>query len=144
VGEYRWTYNKADLTAVFPGPLTIESDYPPSYRQLKSLLKGRYGFEIQDQEFSLTYGGEPLAGEDSVSTPLVDDYSQLLLYPTPCAPRFQMATAAGPSALGLIFIQPNKRVPLRALMDFNQSAILPLLLRKGHHGRYDQYLEWRS
>lgn len=121
-GEYRWNYVKVNLDTLIPYALSLESDYPLTYRALRQQLLTRYQINIDEGEFSLTLGGPGLGNDDLVDTPLQDDYIQVRIYARPESARF----SAG-STIRLTFIQPTRRVPLRALFDSDHRGDLETL-----------------
>lgn len=119
-GSYRWPYTKANLNSLVPYPLAVQAEYPMTFRQLRSQLMTRYNIFLEENEFSLTTGNNVGLVEDSVlATPLMNAYGQFSLYATVNSGRF----VAG-SSLTMIFVQPNRRIPLRALFDLKAPNIL--------------------
>lgn len=111
-GTFRWPYNKADLALALPHPLVVQAEYPMTYRQLRAQLLSRYQIVLEEHEFSLTSGGAGLVDDDNIVTPLINQFGQFHLYATNASGRFIANTR-----FSLIFIQPGRRVPLRALLD---------------------------
>lgn len=118
-GSYRWTYVKVNLATVLPHPLALETPYPMSFRQLRAQLQARFGVHLEEGEFALTAGGTGLQDDDNVNAELGSSYAQLRLYALPSSGRF----VAG-SSFGLIFVQPQRRVPLTAVLDLNAPGVL--------------------
>lgn len=121
-GVFRWPYNKVSLNTVCPNPLVVEVEYPLTFRQLRAQLLARYDFVLEENEVALTNGGVGLMDDNHLATPLMNEYGQFRLYATGASGRFVAGTY-----LSLIFIQPNSRVPLRALLDFRSQGALGVL-----------------
>lgn len=121
-GEYRWSYTKVDLDSLIPYALSLETDYPLTYRALRQQLLTRYQINIAEGEFSLTPGGAGLRNDDTVNTPLQDNYTNIQIYARPESARFRTD-----SSIRLTFIQPTRRVPLRALFDSSHRKDLETL-----------------
>lgn len=112
-GVYRFSYVKADLEQVIPHPIAVlVANYPMTYRQLRNQLMARYGFLLEQKEFALAVDGASLEDDSNITTPLKNQYGQLTLYATDDSGRFLKNTS-----FSLIVLQPNLRVPLRALLD---------------------------
>lgn len=122
-GSYRWPYLKADLAAVVPHPLAVEVSYPLTFRQLRTQLLTRYQIAMEEGELALMVDGVGLMDDDNIATPLLNQYGQFHLYATAQSGRF----VAG-SRMSLIFLQPGKRVPLRALFDVKSPNMLGALV----------------
>ncbi len=121
-GQYRWPYQKADLSLVIPHPLAIQAEYPMTFRQLRSQLLTRYQIVLEENEVSLANGGPGLTDDDNIATPLINQFGQFHLYATENSGRFQAGTR-----MTLIFIQPGRRIPLRALFDVRAPDALGVL-----------------
>lgn len=111
-GTFRWPYLKSDLALALPHPLVVQAEYPMTFRQLRAQLVSRYQIVLEENEFSLTSGGPGLVDDSNIATPLMDQYGQFYLYATNASGRFIAGTR-----MSLIFLQPGRRVPLRALLD---------------------------
>lgn len=122
-GAYRWPYLKADLSTVLPYPLAVETAYPLTFRQLRAQLLTRYQISLEEGEVALTVGGAGLMDDDVISTPLLNQYGQFYLYATSQSGRFVAGTR-----MSLIFLQPGRRVPLRALFDTKHTSLLDPLV----------------
>lgn len=122
-GSYRWPYLKANLNTALPHPLAVELAYPLTFRQLRAQLLTRYQIAVDEGELALTVGGEGLEDNDTINVPLLNQYGQFHLYATAQSGRF----VAG-SRMTLIFLQPGSRLPLRALFDTKQPAVLDVLV----------------
>jgi hypothetical protein len=120
--EYRWPYLKADLAVLLPYPMAVQFNYPLTFRQLRPQLLSRYGILLEENEFSLSAGAIPLTDDDIVDSTLVNHYGQFHLYAHANSGRFKEN-----STLSLIFIQPDRRVPLRALFDLKVPGILNVM-----------------
>ncbi|QVD49364.1 hypothetical protein LUCX_294 [Xanthomonas phage vB_XciM_LucasX] len=118
-GSYRWPYGKASLQQVLPHPLAVEIAYPVSFRLLRQQLLTRYEFLVEEGELDVVQDGVGLQDDQTVSADLANSYGQLRLYATSKSGRF-----VANSYLTLMFIQPNTRIPLRALLDFKSGPTL--------------------
>lgn len=114
IGQSRWPYQKARLDVILPQPLVVELGYPTTFRQLRASLFTMHGVVVEEGELALTVGGAALNDNDQISRPLLDAYGHLRLYATEDSGRF----VAG-SSMTLLFIQPDRRVPLKGLFDFS-------------------------
>lgn len=124
-GTARVPYLKADLSQVCPVPLAVQTTYPVTFRELRAQLRTRYDIVLEQGEVAARINGTPLTDEMTISEPLMQEYGQFKLYATQFSGRYRAGTS-----MTLIFIQPNKRVPLRALLDLeNPLSIKPLLVR---------------
>jgi len=121
-GEYRWSYTKVNLDTLIPYALSLETDYPLTYRALRQQLLTRYQINIAEREFSLTPNGPGLRDDDNVNTPLQDGYTHVSIYARPESARFRRN-----STIRLTFIQPTRRVSLRALFDSSHRKDLETL-----------------
>jgi hypothetical protein len=119
---YRWSYLKADLTAMFPYSLAVQAQYPVTFRQLQSLLLNRYNLLLEPNEFCLSPNAVPLVEDDLINSTLLNNYSQMKLYAHAQSARF-----VENSELSLIFIQPDRRIPLRALFDLKTPNVLDVM-----------------
>lgn len=122
-GAYRWPYKKANLDTILPYPLALTVEYPLTFRALRAQLLSRFEILLEENEFALTVNGTPLVDDSLVATPLMNQYGQFYLYATANSGRF----VAG-SKLQLIFLQPSKRIPLRALFDLKAPDGLGVLV----------------
>ena len=124
-GVAQFLYVKASLNVVVPHPLAVEFPYPMTFRQLRSQLLTRYNFLVEEGELALSANGPGLLDDTLISQPLASEYVQLRLYATVTSGRF----TAG-SSMGLIVLQPQRRVPLTALVDVNAPDVLNVLAAK--------------
>lgn len=122
-GAWRWPYRKANLDSVLPYPLAVQVEYPLTFRALRAQLLSRYQILLEENEFALTVGGTPLVDDSLVAAPLMNQYGQFYLYATESSGRFMAGTK-----LQLVFLQPTKRVPLRALFDLKAPDALGALV----------------
>lgn len=124
-GTARVPYLKADLSQVCPYPLAVQATYPVTFRELRAQLRSRYDIILEQGEMATKLNGTPLTDEMTISEPLMAEYGQFKLYATQFSGRYRAGTS-----MTLIFIQPNKRVPLSALLDLeNALSMKPLMVR---------------
>jgi hypothetical protein len=117
--NFRWPYVKANLSTLLPYAMALRIDYPLTFRQLRTQLLDRYQIYMDENEFSLSPDAVPLTDDSAVDSTLVSGYGQFNLYAAATSGRFVTN-----SQLKLMFIQPNRRVPLQALFDLRVPDIL--------------------
>jgi hypothetical protein len=122
-GVHRMPYQKAVLQSIVPYPLAVEFGYPLTYRQLRQQLTTRHQILIEEGEFAVAAGGEGMVDDDIISVPLLNDYAQFKIYATGDSGRF-----VKDSYMTLIFLQPNRRIPLRAILDIKSGPVLKPLM----------------
>lgn len=122
-GSYRWKYRKANLSVTCPNPLAIQIEYPTNFRELRNRLLSRYQFLLEENEFSLSPNGvNGLTDDSTINIDLLEEYGQLKLFATANSGRFLLGTE-----LTLIVLQPNERMPLRALLDVRAPDLLSVM-----------------
>lgn len=121
-GSFTFTYVKDNLNTLLPYALSVQADYPFTYRKLRSLLQTRYQFQVEPLEFAKTLGGVGLTDDDLIDVPLTSNYVELKLYATADSGRFTTG-----SFLSLIVLQPLSRIPLKGLLDVDSTHCLDCL-----------------
>lgn len=120
--SFTFTYVKDNLNTLLPYALTVQADYPFTYRKLRTLLQARYQFQLEPLEFAKTLGGVGLTDDDLLDIPLDSNYVELKLYATVNSGRFAQG-----SYFSLIVLQPLMRIPLKGLLDVDSTQCLDCL-----------------
>lgn len=118
VGEYinaaTFDYGKADLSAILPYPVVYDGAWPSTYRLLVNYLKNRFGFVLEENEFTIPGNSvaTALMFDDVIDAPSDGTNGEITLVAAASSGRW----IAG-SKIRIVMVPSNGKVLLPALID---------------------------
>jgi hypothetical protein len=122
------TYAKANLGVLVPYPVVYDGAWPTTYRLLKTYLQSRYGFLLEDGEFTIASNlvTTPLQADDAVNATPNPMTGEVALTAVPASGRWKTGTS-----LRLVIAASNGPTRLTALVPTSVTPQLAALTDVG-------------